>query len=135
MLDPSKLAPFSVIHCPVTLEGEWTYKRFVVISHRAEYVICLKATSKVERYFADQQLLDGVLSYKAGDCACFECDTVIQPDNQFPISYKDLVDCDARGELKVLGDLPRNAKEQLINAVRNSYTMAPRKQERLLGIL
>ena len=107
----------------------------MVVAHKNGYVICLKATSKVERYFYDKKLLDGVLSYKAGDCACFERDTVIQPDNQFPISYKDLVYQEKYGKLKVLGHLPANAKEKLIEAVNSSYTMDSRKQERLLGIL
>ena len=134
--DPRTLQPFTVIRCSVELDGdgERKEKRFLVIAHRDRHVICLKATSQVERYRSNEKILKGVLLYEAGECACFEHCTVIQPDNRFAISYDDLIGDAARRELQILGTLPK-AKERLMAAVQSSFTMNAREREGFLKLL
>jgi hypothetical protein len=133
--DPKTLSQFSVIRCPVTLRGVREKKRFVVIAHKEDCILCLKPTSQVDRFYADSKLLKGVLSYKVGQCACFGLPTVIQPDNQFEISYSDLIEYNAANELETVCQLPSSAKRQLIAAVNDSYTMNARQKADLLAVL
>jgi hypothetical protein len=112
-----------------------TKKLFVVIAHKADRVLCLKATSKVDRYCADEKLLKGVLSYKVGQCPCFTLPTVIDPDNQFEINHSDLIAHDNDGGLQITGHLPSSAKRKLIEAIKHSFTMDSRQQEQLIALL
>ncbi len=102
----------------------------MVISHKEDRVVCLKATSQVDRYYSDTKLLKGALHYKVGQCPCFSRPTIVEPDNRFEIKYSDLA-----GQCEVIGYLPTSAKRQLIEAVNNSHTMDARQQAEFLAIL
>ena len=131
---PTDLTPFTVIKCPYQFEGAMVRKRFVVITHRGGYVICIKATSKMDRY-ASNDMANGVVIYKSGEIGCFTETTAIQPDNQFPISYRDLITHERNGDLEILGTLPHDFRPRLLKAMDNSITMSKRVKDRLLSIL
>ena len=133
--DPSTILEFSVIKCPVTLEGIVQEKRFVIISHKEGHAICLKASSKVARYLADSELLNGVVFYKAAEVSSFEKDTVIQPDNQFPIAHSDLLRHHQSRQLTILGEMPPDFREKLLAATDQSSTMSERTKGRLRSAL
>lgn len=77
----------------------------------------------------------GVVFYAAGSASCFDVDTVIQPDNQVPILHTNLAKQKAMGSLEFLGALPAGFLEQLRLAIRQSVTLTPRLQGRLLAML
>jgi hypothetical protein len=79
--------------------------------------------------------LAGVVMYKAGELPFFEKDTVVQPDNQFPIPHFELIRQAVSHDAEVLGVLPSNFPEMLVNAVRASVTMSPREKQRILEML
>lgn len=89
----------------------------------------------MERYDADPKKAAGVVIYEVGTTACFESRTAIQPDNQFPISYKDLITHHKNGELEILGVLPEDFRDKLIKAIDNSATIPPRLKARIKSVL
>jgi hypothetical protein len=110
-------------------------KLFVSLAHVNRHVICLKATSQVEVYKNNQAKMAGAVFYPAGTVACFPTDTVIQPDNQVPISHVMIVAQHKAGIFAVLETLPTTFLNQLIAVVRASDTMEPRKKRRLAELL
>lgn len=73
--------------------------------------------------------------YKAGVLPFFEKDTVIQPDNQFPIPHFELAKQAASRDFEVLGPMPSDFPALLAAAVRASVTMSPREKQRILEVL
>jgi len=101
------------------------------------FAFCIKATSKTTAYANNPKRLAGVVFYRAGVISFFEKDTVIEPDNQFPIPHYDLIrqHSNASGDVRLLGALPSDFPAALAKAVRDSVTMPPSKKKRLLLIL
>jgi hypothetical protein len=130
--NPQTIPQFSVIKIPVQLIGYTELKRFVVISHIPGHVYALKTTSQTETFDHDPQQLKGVVVYEAAECPMFEKRTVIDPRNQFPISYSDLIQHDQDGCYEHLGILPADFKQRLIDAVTASRLIEPNRKKRLL---
>ena len=77
----------------------------------------------------------GVVYYPAGSNPCFERDTVIQPDNQLPIPHARLARQESTGDYSLVGQMPADFKDRLIEAARASVTMDGRQQKRLWIVL
>jgi hypothetical protein len=107
----------------------------VCLDHVGGHAFCLKATSQLEAYENRPDRLKGVIFVRAGTVACFNRDTIIQPDNQFAIPHPTLATQEASGEFEILGAMHDGFREDLAKAVRASITMSPREQQRILGIL
>ena len=100
------LPPFSVILVPYTFENATVRKIFVVICHEVGFAFCIKTTSNLTFYQNSPGLLSGCVPYKKGEIEFFSEDTVVQPDNQFPISHSDLIEAHNQGALEILGTMP-----------------------------
>jgi hypothetical protein len=140
--DPAALAPFSVIRCNYRFDGDPSIlpdRRFVCLGHKrldgSDFAICLKATSKLEAYKNNSPRMGGVVFYNAQEISFFEKDTIIQPDNQFPIPHSNLAKQFADKSLVVLGMMPSGFAESLVRAIEKSITMSPIKKRRLLEML
>jgi hypothetical protein len=107
----------------------------VCLSHEARHAICLKATSKLDAYKNRPDRMAGIIFVRAGTLSCFNQDTIIQPDNQVPIPHPTLATQHASGDFEILGAMHDGFPMDLAKAVRNSKTMSPREQKRILGIL
>jgi len=129
--DPSSIPRFSVIRLPYNFEGNLIEKLFVVICHRAGNAICIKATSKVAIYRNNPQRMAGCVHYAGGALKCFPVETVVQPDNQFPIAHTDILKAHTKGVLEVHPP-PPNFEQALLKAIRDSATLDERLRERLL---
>ena len=131
--DPEvQLPPFTVILFPYRFENATISKIFVVLCHERGYAFCIKTTANLAFYQNSPGLLSGCIPYKRGELGLFAEDTVIQPDNQFPISHASLIEASERGALRVLGTMPADFKEKLIRAINSSVLMDSRKKERIL---
>jgi hypothetical protein len=140
--DPAKIQPFSVLCCDYLFAGDpdpLIGRRFVCLEHRSldgkEYAFCLKATSKVGAYTNNPGMMAGAVFYPAGTLQFFKKDTVIQPDNQFPIPHLDLIRQHRAEKVRILGSMPDSFPGDLIAAVEASRTMTPREQKRIIECL
>lgn len=129
------LPPFTVILCPYTFESATVRKIFIILCHENGYAFCIKTTTNLDFYRNSPGVLAGCITYKRGELAFFKEDTIIQPDNQFPISHKALIQAQTEKALEVLGVMPPDFKEKLIKAVNSSLRMDARKKERIIKIL
>jgi len=77
----------------------------------------------------------GVVFYPAGSNPCFDRDTVIQPDNQLAIPHARLARQESTGDFALLGEMPDDFKDRLIEASRASVTMDGRQRKRLWIVL
>ncbi len=98
-------------------------------------MFCLKATSKTVSYGDNDEWLSGCVYYKPGDIHCFKRSTVIQIDNQFGIPYDAIARAHREGKFKLLGQLPNDFHQKLIEAAHRSLTLSPIKRERLLQVI
>ena len=135
--DPTSIPQFSVIAVPYAFpdDPEPLLKRFVVICHKDNHAFCIKATSNVFLYRGDPRMLAGCVFYRANEVPFFECDTVIQPDNQVAISHERIKEYELRKQFAVLGVLPDDFAGRLRAAANNSVLIEPLKKERLLKYL
>ncbi len=135
--NPASIAKYSVIRLPHKFSGESEHqrKRFVVLGHHSEHAICIKATSKVEIYKNNKELMEGCVFYKAKEVSFFEQETVVQPDNQVAIPYRQLKECKQKGELEILGQLPEHFEADLIVAIEDSITLTEPKRKRLIQFI
>lgn len=130
--NPEKhLPPFTVILVPYRFENATVRKIFVVLCHEAGHAFCIKTTTNATFYQNSPGRLAGCVLYKKGEF-CFKEDTIIQPDNQFPISHEALIEAEKLKALEILGTLPEDFRERLIKAVNSSPVMDSRKKERVL---
>ena len=77
----------------------------------------------------------GAVFFEKGATACFDKDTIVEPDNQIPLSYEKVMYADRMNTLERLGELPDDFGEKLIEAVKKSETMYEMQQKRLLKLL
>jgi hypothetical protein len=134
---PASLPKYSVIRLPYRFSGT-SYsdpKRFVVLGHKAGHAICIKATSRMDFYRNNPEKLAGCVLYGAGEVSQFGEETVIQPDNQFPIPHAELQDLYDKGGLDLLGTLSMDFEAKLKTAIENSTTLNERELARLLSFL
>lgn len=129
------LPPFTVVLCPYTFENATVRKIFIVLSHANGFAFCIKTTTNLDFYRNSPGVLAGCVWYRKGELPFFKEDTVIQPDNQFPIRHGALIEAERQKALEILGIMPADFKEKLIKAVNSSLRMDARKKERLLKIL
>ena len=123
-----------MIRIPYKFEGNRSNKFFVVLCHHGIYAMCIKATSKTEIYKNNPSMMKGCIYYPAGSFDCFSADTVVQPDNQFPIAHGDILKAFLEGNLEVYPPL-RNFEIELRRAIRDSATLDGRRRERLLAAI
>lgn len=109
-------------------------KLFVVLCHRPPFAICIKATSKTTIYRNNPSMSKGCVWYGAGEVPCFPLETVIQPDNQFPIPYELIRKADNEGILDAYL-LPTGFEDSLRAAIANSATLTPRERSRIPAML
>lgn len=107
-------------------------KLFVCICHEAAHAICMKATSQVVIYENNKEAMAGAVYYRAGELSFFPQNTVIQPDNQFPIPHTHLNTCHNSGTFAVLGRMPDDFRQRLIDAVKASVTMTSVRKQHIL---
>jgi hypothetical protein len=90
----------------------------------------MKATSQVALYLNDPEQLAGCVFYRAEE-VCFLRDTVVQPDNLFPIQHAQLRDHPSC----VVGKLPDDFHSKLVQAIRSSIKLDSNRRGRLLALL
>jgi hypothetical protein len=134
--DASRIAPLTVIYVPYTFSGkgyaEW--KHFVVLCHVDGHAICIKATTQVSYYTGNPTKLVGCVYLKLGTVLEFNQDTVVEPDNQFPIGNAEIEAAYADPRFRMFS-LPADFREKLCEAVRNSQTLKWQPKKRLEAIL
>ena len=140
MLDPAALKPFQVIHVYYEYQAQaGDYKYFVVLCHEKfggqDYVLCLKATSRTEKYENDKERMNGCVFYKENEVPCFREKTAIQPDNIHPIPYDHLIEQEKRQRYSEKGMLPADFGAKLSAAVRASRTLTKKKKQEILARL
>lgn len=140
MFDPASLKPYEVIQVFYQYQGQrGDFKYFVVVCHEEhagkKYVLCMKATSRTEKYENDKHQMAGCVYYKKGEVGCFAENTAIQPDNVHPIDYDRLVEEEKRGRFRRHGSLPADFRAKLIAAVKASITIPARRKEQILARL
>lgn len=135
--NPASIAKYSVIRLPYKFSGEeeHRYKRFVVLGHFENHAICIKATSKVEIYKNNKELMGGCVHYEAKEVSFFEQETVVQPDNYVAIPHQRLTDCQKTGELEIIGDLPVHFEADLAAAIEDSVTLTEPNRKRLIEFI
>jgi hypothetical protein len=135
--DPPCIPKYSVIRIPYKFSNASQYesKLFVVLGHVCNYAICIKATSQVAFYKSNPEKLAGCVSYKPGEVAAFDQETVIQPDNQFPIPHEQLQRFNDNKTLQLLGVLPIDFEDKLKTAIENSTALNEREVTRLLTLI
>jgi hypothetical protein len=138
--DPFSLSRLTVIKIRHRFEGDHLLaKFFVVLGHRTDgfgkaYAICIKATSQTAGYKNNAERLRGCVYYCAGQVNCFPVDTVIQPDNQIPITHETIADAYFDNQLECW-PMPADFEALLRAAVIGSATMSKRQKERILAVL
>lgn len=125
-----------MIRLPYYFEGQRDaeFKYFVVIGHKADHAICIKATSKTTIYESNREMMVGCVYYRGGELGCFTENTAIQPDNQIPIPH-DTLASEEREERLQMWQLPGDFKQKLAAAIANSTTLSRRQKERLTALL
>jgi hypothetical protein len=106
-----------------------------VESNRTTLAVCLKATSQVGGYKNNPAKMSGAIFYCAGEVSFFEKDTVIEPENQFPLMHSNLMTQHATGHLEILGVMPKDFLERLRHAIDASHTMSKNQKRRLVDLL
>jgi hypothetical protein len=119
----------------VVLHGQNVLKRFAIISHFARHAYALKTTSRTETFEQNQERLREVVVYEAGECSLFSKRTIIDPRNQFPISYGALVQHHRKGLYEHFGVLPADFRQKLIKVIKISKVIEPNRKQRLLAQL
>ena len=89
----------------------------------------IKATSEIELYLNDEELMAGVVMYRAGE-TYFQRDTVVQPDNLFMVNHREL-----RDPRCVIGTLPVDFHGRLVHAIKASIRIDRKRQAKLLELL
>jgi len=134
--DASGIAPLTVIYVPYTFSGkgypEW--KHFVVLCHAGGNAICVKTTTQVDYYIGNPSKLVGCVYLKLGTVPQFDQDTVVEPDNQFPISHLAIQAAHADPRFRMFS-LPSDFREKLCDAVLKSETLKWQPQKRLKTML
>jgi hypothetical protein len=98
----------------------------------AGFAICLKATSQTAIYENNNEMMAGVVYYKANELSFFNSNTAIQPDNLHPISHSDIVSCYEKGIFDILGNMPDDFSDRLINAINASITISSERKQNIL---
>jgi hypothetical protein len=138
--DPFSLERFSVVKLPYRFEEDRLLaKFFIVLGHRIDgfgmaYAICIKATSQVAVYKNNPDKFCGCVYYHGGQLDCFPLDTVIEPDNQIPLSHKSIADAHFDNALECWL-MPPDFDSLLRTAIDRSLTMNKRQKQRLLDVL
>ena len=106
-----------------------------MLGHRGSHAVCLKATTQVDVYLKNPEMMVGCVYYEAGELNLFSQATVIQPDNQIPIEHDHIKRCKEDGALEIMGTMPATFSEALLKAIDNSTTMSERKKGRIRQLI
>jgi hypothetical protein len=137
--DPQLLRRYTVFRVYYEFPGQLRQeeKFFVVLKHaRGKHdpvCCCIKPTSKVERYKADQSLMNGAVFYGGKTLPFFSEDTVIDPERYFEIPIPHLIKQANCGRYKVEGQMPPDFHGRLVKAIRESKLLERKTAEMLLG--
>jgi hypothetical protein len=125
-----------VIRIPIDFhDGDGpTKKLFVVLGHESNSCICVKATSKIGVFRASDQLLAGVVLFKAGEEG-FPLETAIDPNNIFAMDYQKLRGYFSRRDFELMGVLGGEFKRRMAEAITNSVTIPRLRKPRILAVL
>jgi hypothetical protein len=126
---PSAIPRYAVIRAVLPVASDPEEKLLVVVSHQADHVLVMKATSQVALYLNDPEQMAGCVFYRARE-TCFHVDTVIQPDNLFLIQHARL-----RDPACVIGHLPSDFHGKLVQAIRDSIKLNENRRRHLLEML
>ena len=137
IIEPASIERFSVIRIGLRLGSnpEDNMKLLVVLGHRNDHLICIKTTSKTDLYRNNPEMRNGCVWYDAYEVDVFRKDTIIQPDNPFPLPYGNLRMSAMRHELQICGRLPDDFEQKLTAAIGASKTLAPARKANLLNLL
>lgn len=125
--DSAGLPSLSVIRVAIAFgKGESQEKLLVIAFHDGSHAVCMKATSKVELYRNNADKMAGAIFIPAREVPCFPLDTVIQPDNLFPVPHLNITSA------SVAGELPDQYRLKLIHAVERSSSLTEVRRARLL---
>ncbi len=135
--DPAKLARYSVFRVHYEYANqEPGEKLFVVLKHGKKlltpYCMCIKATSRTQRFQGDKSLLNCCISYKAGELPFFPLDTIIDPSNFIPMLHATLSAEATQGRYRIEGKMPEDFHKKLIQAIKGHPTIEPKTKQILL---
>jgi len=100
-----------------------------------EHAFCVKATSKLQRYHADEDFRRGCVHYPAGSVDCFELETVIDLAKAFAIPHDILRRYAMDGVLEILLVLGGNIRPEIERAIRLCKTSTQGMRDKLLAVL
>jgi hypothetical protein len=129
----SSIARFDAIRLPFQFSNssQITQKWFVVIAHENGNAICVKATSKVERYKNNPYLMAGCAFFPVGEIPCFPKETALQPDNRFEIPHSLIEREHANGKVTIAATSV-DCRERLIASVTKSNQLNRRERQTIL---
>lgn len=137
MLDPATIPAFAVLQIHFQYEGQPAgMKIFVALWHEEiagiKTIICIKATSNVDRYVNDSELFNGCVFYPKGEISFFPEPTVIQPENRLALKYGYIEEHDKKGQCRILGTMPGDFKEELKKAINACPTLQAKAKKTML---
>lgn len=77
----------------------------------------------------------GVVLYPAGSISFFEKDTIVQPDNLVALLHSKLATQKLIKDLIILGTMPQDFKQRLLEAAIASETMTPKARRAFIRII
>lgn len=134
--DPQQLARYTVIRVYFEYQNQPAEEKlFVVLRHfngTRPRSLCLKATSKTQRFESDPDLLAGCVLYAYDELRCFPQRTVIAPESFIEIDHWYIDKQASKGRYRVEGRLPADFHGKLIAAIKNSIVLSPNEAKMLL---
>lgn len=129
VFNPASIARYAIIRVPIRSVNPWDEKLLVVARNNPEVgaLACMKATSKTQIYKNSREKLAGAVLYPAGSVSAFALETVIQPNNLFPIPYSEIGD-----SVCVVGQMPADFHEKLLRAIKDSNDLTENCRRMLL---
>jgi hypothetical protein len=135
--DPQAIRRYSVIH--VYYEYPWQRgeeKYFVVLRQAREVqgdcCWCIKATSRVPRYEADERLLNSVVLYERNTIPFFTERTVIDPASFIQMWHSHLKNEADRGRYRIAGRMPEDFHAKLVAAIKQPFLLEPKTAKQIL---
>jgi hypothetical protein len=114
-------------------------KLFIALKHgrhlTTPFCMCIKATSKLERFKADKELLAACVFYKARILPFFEVDTIIDPSNYISMLHSTLKTAASRNLYRIEGTMPDDFHQKLVEAIKKHPNIEPKNKKFLLGFI
>jgi hypothetical protein len=137
LFDPTKLGRYSVFRVWYEYPGqEPGEKLFIVLKHGKKtttaYCMCIKATSRLERFKTDDDLRKACIFYKGKTLPFFPIDTMIDPSNYIPMLHETLAKEAKHGRYRVEGKMPDTFHNSLVEAIKCHPNIEPKNKKILL---